>query len=120
MPTTIQTDECNDIFVDSNGNLAIANGNIAVAQGVKQAVHFWRGQWFINQTEGVPYLERVFVQPVTAGLAASVLADSIRAVSGVTSVDDIQAEIDPFTRKLTYNARITTQFGEDAISGAIN
>lgn len=120
MPITIQTDECNDIFVDDNGNLAIATGNTAVAQGIRQALHFWRGQWFINQSEGVPYLERVFIQPVTAGLAANIIADTIRAVDGVLGVSDVRSEIEPFTRRLSYNSRITTEFGEDEISGSIN
>ena len=120
MVTTIQTDDCNDIFVDDTGNLAIATGKDAVAQGIKQALHFWRGQWFINQTEGVPYLERVFVQPVTAGLASTVISDTMRGVDGVLSVSNVASSIDPFTRKLSYASRITTRFGEDEISGDIN
>lgn len=120
MVKTIQTDECNDIFIDANGNLAIATGNTAVAQGIRQALHFWRGQWFINQTEGVPYLDRVFTQPVTAGFASTVIAGAIRNVDGVISVDSVQASIDPLTRKLSYNAKVTTNFGEEEISGDLN
>lgn len=113
------SDGCQDIQVDANGNLEIVDEFESAVQRVRLALQFWRGEWFLNESEGVPYLQVIFNRPVTPKLASSVLTDTILRVDDIQSVSNVQAEINPATRHLVYSVDVVTRFGTGTLQGEL-
>ena len=100
-----------DLSVDRRGNLVIEQGLEAVRQRVSQRLHFVRGEWFLSDTEGVPYYQEMFAQPYSEGLAARVISSEVLRVAGVANVEVVSASLAP-GRLLHLALRIETDFGQ--------
>lgn len=81
----------------------LVDGAQRVAQQIKVTLLTWLGEWFLDTTFGVPYLERIMVKSPSRAQIESVIRSKVKNVPGVTAVPVIQIEIDAPTRK----ARIT-------------
>lgn len=99
------------LSLDRHGNLAIVQGIEAVRQRVLQRLHFVRGEWFLSDTEGIPYYQELFGQPYNEGLAARVISSEILRVAGVANVEVVSASLAP-GRLLHLALRIETDFGQ--------
>lgn len=108
--------DAQDLHLDERGDLAVVTGLEDVRQRVIERLRFWRGDWYLDRTDGVPYIQEVFTRPMSAGLAASIVSGVIRSVAGVTGVRDVEATVDPVTRTLAYSARVDTVHGSTAVS----
>lgn len=115
-----------DLALTADGDIEIplrhTTGIAAVAQGISIRLRMFRGEWFLNLDEGVPYLEGNGVTE-TAALLGQVFDKSkseltIRAiiakVPGVVSVDRVNATFDGATREMTIDWKVTTSFDDTA------
>ena len=107
-----------DLSVDGRGNLVIEQGLEAVRQRVLQRLHFVRGEWFLSDTEGIPYYQELFGQPYNEGLAARVISSEVLRVAGVANVEVISASLAP-GRLLHLALRIEANFGQLTIEEEI-
>ena len=99
--------------MDGRGNLVIEQGLEAVRQRVLQRLHFVRGEWFLSESDGVPYYQDIFDQPYGEGLAARMIASEVLKVSGVDNVEVVSASLDSAGRRLLrLELRIETDFGQ--------
>ena len=102
-----------DLSVDRHGNLVIEQGLEAVRQRVVQRLHFVRGEWFLSDTQGVPYYQELFGQPYNEGLAARVIASEVLKVTGVVNAEVVSTALDSTGgRLLRLELRIETGFGQ--------
>ena len=111
-----------DIKLDGDGDLAIESGDLAlvsgrgsVAQHVRIRLRFFLGEWFLDESRGVPFMQRIFVKAPRPGLVQSILRKTIEGTPGVRAVTELAVTIDPRTRKARATWRATTDLGE--ISG---
>lgn len=81
------------------GGLAVVTGDAAIAQRVKQHLRFWSGEWFLDVTAGVPWLEFVFVRPFDQAVAEAVIKDAVLAVPGVAEIVSFDLELRPERRE---------------------
>ena len=101
-----------DLAVDGRGNLVIEQGLEAVRQRVLQRLHFVRGEWFLSESDGVPYYQDIFGQPYGEGLAARVIASEVSNVAGVDNVEVVSSFLDSAGRRLLHLVlRVETSFG---------
>lgn len=108
-----------DLKLDGDGDLAVESGDLAlvggadsVAQHIRIRVRFFLGEWFLDESRGVPYLQRVFVKAPRPGLVQSVLRKAIEGTPGVRSVTELDVSTDARTRKAVATWRATTDLGE--------
>ncbi|SUP81231.1 Uncharacterised protein [Yersinia pseudotuberculosis] len=52
-------DESGDYTFGQGDNTFLIDSPEAVAQAVKTRFELWRGQWFLDLTEGTPYIQSV-------------------------------------------------------------
>ena len=104
-----------DLRVTPRGDLEIVSEREDVRQRVIERLRFWFGQWFLRVQEGIPYRNEVFTRPISAGLAATLVTEQIRAVEGVTGVSGVTARIEPEDRRLVYQATVHTADGPVAV-----
>ena len=108
-----------DLQLDENGNLLIVDALEDVRQRVLFRLRFWLGQWYLLAHDGVPYRPEIFQRPTTVGLAAAVVSDQIRSLDEVTGVSRVSATIDPLTRRMTYQATVSTPHGSMDINETV-
>lgn len=112
---TLAVNENNDIFIGSDGNLAVASGLQSVTQRCEQAARILRTELPYAQSKGIPFFETPFGESNNLGLYESYLRQQYLAVEDVTDVKYIR-----FKREgdnLLYEAGILSIYGEATISG---
>lgn len=87
-------------------HMALIDGADRVAQQIKITLGFWKGEWFLNTQQGVPYLERILVKNPNASHIRQVLQEQIASVDGVTraSVDSVLVDQQSRTAEVIYSA----------------
>lgn len=92
-----------------------SNSPQGVAQSVQTRLLLWEGEWFLNTTEGTPFLQQVL------GYNAQTLRDlaikqRVLNTPGVTSINEYDSTVNPTTRAFTVTMSITTQYSVDPVS----
>jgi hypothetical protein len=112
---------------DENGDMTFGNGSLnfydnspeGAAQAIQTALLLWYGEWFLDNTVGVPYLENVLGKNSQASadleikdqiLSVQVIDNGV-STQLVNSIDNYLSSLDPVTRKLTLSATLNTIYG---------
>ena len=99
------------IELDANGEIVVLEDLEALRLKVNERLSLFRGTWLLDINAGVPYLQDIMKKPVDPGLAASILNNEILKEEEVTSIGEIETDLDPDTRVFTYTATINTIYG---------
>ena len=99
------------LTVDRRGNLLVLEGLDALRERVVQRLHFVLGEWFLVQSEGVPFAETIFAWTPDHRLTAQVISSELMRVGGVTGIESIGSSLDPATRRLQVTLEVQTTFG---------
>lgn len=86
----------------------------AVGQSVKTRLLLWLGEWYLNITEGTPYMQGVFGKH-SVDVANTTIQDRALRTFGVTKLKNYLAERDPDTRNLSVEFDIDTIYGPTAV-----
>ena len=108
-----------DIAMDINTNdIVLQDGDIMmidnaerVAQQILITLRFWYGEWFLNTTEGTPYLEYILVKQPNMAHIRQILTELIQSVEGVKSVNDMELTSDQRERHLLVEYTADTDYG---------
>ncbi|MBC8950265.1 hypothetical protein [Xenorhabdus sp. TS4] len=106
---------------DSNGDYSFGQGDNTflinspetVAQAVKTRLSLWRGDWFLDVTEGTPYREAVLEKNYSSAMS---LRERILGTEGVIEIVSLDARRDPDTRQITITATINTRYGQTTLT----
>lgn len=112
--------------LDANGDYTFGNGQAdffknspdGVAQAVKTRLMLWRGEWFLDNEEGTPYLQGV-IGKHSEQTRDTVLRSQILNTEGVTGIASYESNVDPDTRKLNVLVTVDTIYGETTIQAAV-
>ena len=104
--------------LDSNGDMVIGHGDAdylkdtpeCVVQSVVTRLRLWRGEWFLDLTEGTPYAPAVLGKH-TKDSYDFVIRQRVLETEGVTEIEEYESIFDGETRRLTVNIRINTVYG---------
>lgn len=97
--------------------VAVVEGKDAIAQEIQTRLRWWRGQWFLDASAGVPYLESILTKGVTDATVRVILLREILAVRGVLRVPSLVVTIDRAVRYATvFAAEIETTEGALSLS----
>ena len=107
-----------DIYLDANGDLALVEDGNEVVQHVKQRLDFQQGEWFLDESIGVPWLTDILGQSFLAtndpnrAFAESIIKETILSTPGVTRLVTFSADFDPVNRAGTYRFNFDTAWGD--------
>lgn len=99
-----------DIIIKDGDFLIIDNAE-RVAQQIKVRILTFLGEWFLDNTHGIPYLEYILVKQPNPALIKQILSEQISAVNDVKSLTSIELDYDVKNRTLIVNYEVTTDFG---------
>ena len=111
--------------LDKNGDYTFGSGlsNFlidspeAVAQAVQTRLKLWEGEWFLDTTEGTPYVGGILGK-YTQGLADTLIKERILATAHVAGIASYSGVYDGNARNYAISATINTDFGDANIYGA--
>lgn len=103
--------------LDSNGDIKFGHGRSdylvdaaeAVVQNVKTRLMLWQGQWFIDTSEGTPWLQSILGKKDAID---QVIKNRILNTPGVDKIEEFQAVLAPDSRTLMISAEISTRYGD--------
>ena len=108
-----------DIALNSNSHdVVIADGDVLmiddkarIAQQAKIRLLRWRGEWFLNTRDGLPYIEHILVKNPNLLHVRELLHDELRTIEGVKRVPKLMLSMDRQNRVLTVNFALETDYG---------
>lgn len=110
----------NDLKLDSNHDIIIQDKDLVLInnepdmskQSVVINLRFWRGEWWLDLTRGVPYLQELLRKGVDKVFVDTVIKDAIRDSYNIQSINEFESEVSG--RKYTL-----TRFRATCLNGEI-
>lgn len=90
--------DTNDLFLRSDGSLAVVTETEAVGQHVRQRLKTFFGEWFLDTTIGVRWIQEIFARKYNPALAEAVVKGEILATDGVESIETFSIRFDRVSR----------------------
>lgn len=90
-----------------------------VAQAVKTRLALWAGEWFLDTSDGTPWIDRILGKRFIGRNHDAVIRQRILETPGVVEISDYSSTINGETRSLSVAATITTTYGTTQISTVI-
>jgi hypothetical protein len=97
------------------GRPFLVNSPGAVAQAIGTRLKLWRGEWFVDLSDGTPYNEDVLGKRSNRN-PESAIKQRILATPGVTAITTFSSSFDGDSRLLTINATVDTLYGPVTVS----
>lgn len=93
----------------------LINSPEAVAQAIKTRFELWYGQWFLDTTEGTPWIQSVLGKqnPEVYSLA---IRQRILETKGVNAITAFNTTVDTSTRRVTFTATVETLYGTTTLT----
>lgn len=110
MTQTALTNGNNDIYLDAQGNLAMASREAAVAQACENVSRASLGEEIFSINNGIPFFQAVFIGTPQIPTFETYLRRALLSVPGVIEIVRLTTTISNNT--LSYSAVIETAFGE--------
>lgn len=107
--------------LDSGGDMRLGHGSAdffedsadGVAQNAMTRLALWRGQWFLDTSEGTPWIQEILGKQEAANAA---IRARILETPGVLGITEYESILDPDARSLTVTATLETQYGEAVLT----
>lgn len=99
-----------DILIKDGDFLLIDNAE-RVAQQIKIKLLTFLGEWFLDTTWGVPYLEYILVKQPNQELIKQILSEQISSVDDVKSLNALELDYQVKVRTLIINYEVSTEYG---------
>ena len=101
-----------DIELDQFGNLKVVSDLEGLRQKTVSRLRLFKGEWFLDTSRGVPYLQEMLKKNAEAGKVAGIIDSQILKEFGNTGLRNVSVTIDRANRTFTYSAQVQSIFGE--------
>ena len=97
-----------DLVFHNNDLLLIDNAE-RIGQQIKITLQFWFQEWFLDTTQGIPYLEYICIKNPNLQHIRQIFLEAIQSVPDVDSVTELTLNVNAKERILsvTYTANTT-------------
>lgn len=104
-----------DYTFGQGDNTFLRNSPECVAQAVYTRLSLWRGEWFLNTTEGTPYLQSVLGKH-SADIYQLAIRDRISQTPGIRAILSFNTNNNSDIRRLTFSTTLDTLYGTTEIT----
>jgi hypothetical protein len=112
-----RTLDTNDDYVV--GQPWLVNSPQAVAQAVKTRLRLWQGEFFVDTTDGTPYLQQILGKRDATRNPDAAIKVRILGTLGVTGIAQYASVYDGNTRILTVYALVNTIYSTQPVAVAV-
>lgn len=100
----------NDVII-KNGDLFIIDNAERVAQQIQISLNFWLAEWFLDTSQGVPYLEYILVKNPNQAHIQQILTKQIMQVEGIKRLISMDLTLLTVKRILIVEYEVETNYG---------
>lgn len=97
------------VLVD--GDMLFIDNAERVAQQIKIQLLTFYGEWYLDTTWGVPYLDYILVKNPNFTIIRQIFKEQILSVDDVKSVDSLEVEYDAQARTMKVDYTASTEYG---------
>jgi hypothetical protein len=90
----------------TRGSLRVVTGTEALAQRLRTRLKLFRGDWFLNVLEGVPYHDFVLRKRTSPAVRREVFRRAIATMRGVRQIVSLSVELDRLGRNLIVTGEV--------------
>ena len=90
----------NDLFLAPDGNLATVADALAVGQHVRQRLKTFEGEWFLDTSAGVPWLDEVLGRQPDTVIAEALIKAEILETVGITGISSFSIRFNQERREI--------------------
>lgn len=101
----------NDLDI-TNNELTLITGIDETSQNITVNLKTILGEWFLDESIGVPWLNEIFVKKNSLSQAQAILINQIKQTNGVKKINDIQFDFKNSTRQLSVSTRVQSEDGD--------
>ena len=94
-----------------NSDVMFIDNAERVAQQIKIQLLTFLGEWFLDVTHGVPYLDYVLIKNPNFTLIRELFREQILKDDGVTNLVNIDIDFNPATRQMSLSYEAETEYG---------
>ena len=98
-------------LVFHNNDLMLIDNAERIGQQIKITLQFWFKEWFLDTTQGIPYLEHICVKNPNLQQIRQIFRNAIMSVDGVDSVTELPLSVNAKERILSVNYTANTSAG---------
>ena len=106
-------------LVVQNNDLVINSGLTAIQQDIIQRLSFFAGEWFLDNTQGLPWYQQILVKNPDQSKVDAIFRNAILATPGVQSLSKYSFAPNFAARLLTVSFIAQTTQGTVNYTGAI-
>jgi hypothetical protein len=88
-------------YATSTGKFITLTGPEYAAQKIRQRFKLFLGEWFLDQSKGVPWFAQVFVKNPNLDAIRALFRAELLKVPGIIGVSQIESSFVPATRTLS-------------------
>jgi hypothetical protein len=112
--TSLDNPIAHDLFLDETGQLVLfaADDVDAIAQQLRIRFKFFKGEWFLDRRQGIPYFDKVLIKNPSTSILEAIFRRTILDTPGVESLESFRMTLDRPTRILTMDFVAATDTGE--------
>jgi hypothetical protein len=99
-------------LVLTGGDLQIVQDLEAIRQEIDIRLRFFLAEWFLDITQGVPYLQNILVKAPNLAAIRGIFNEQILLGAGIKSITKLDLDYDQSDRTLTVTWSATTDLGE--------
>ena len=100
-----------DLQLNAGQFAAHANEQSEITQNIKTRLWFVRGEWYQDQTLGVPWREELWAKGITVARIEQIMRQVIEGTAGIVRLEKIQVAVDSITREATVDFTAVTDAG---------
>ena len=106
--------ETNDLFLTRLGELAIVEGAEACGQHARQRIMTFQGEWFLDNTAGMPWLSDIMGKRYNPELAEAIVKNEILDTDGITDISNLSVSFNNEIRNLMIRqVEVSTIYNEE-------
>ena len=98
-------------LVFHNNDLMLIDNAERIGQQIKITLQFWFKEWFLDTTQGIPYLEHICVKNPNLQHIRQIFRTAIQSVPGVDSVTELTLSVNAKERILSVTYTANTSAG---------
>lgn len=101
----LEQGKVSDLSIENYDLLLTKNGQITV-QKVKQALTTFKGEWFLDESQGMPYIQEIFGKNPNLNRIKSLYIKAIQSVPEVTEILELNLTENKPSRTLNVDMKL--------------
>jgi hypothetical protein len=113
------TTDPRDLRLDADGDLDLSTGDLRFTSGADAALqsvginlHWHRGEWFLDESLGVPWFTEILVKNPNPVIVREYLREAIADGDYISAITKLKLEYDPRARSVSVDWTAETDFDQ--------